>query len=443
MNPAFMKEKPIFRLIISMSLPMVISMAVNALYNIVDSYFVAKISGNAMTALSLVYPVQNLVTAITVGFAVGINAVIAFHLGAENQNKANSAATHGIIFNTLHGVLLTAFCLGIMPFFLKMFTDDSDVINLGLNYSNIVFSFSIVVALGISFEKIFQSVGKMLVSMISMAAGCISNIILDPLLIFGIGPFPQLGIKGAAIATVAGQFITLILYLIFYFAKPINVKIDFRNFKWNGKMIKKLYLIGIPAALNMALPSALISLLNAILAAFSQTCILVLGIYYKLQTFLYLSANGIIQGIRPLVSYNYGAGEHKRVKKIYLETMVLTVSIMIAGTILCLTIPDKLIGIFTNNRETIEVGVTALRTISIGFIASAVSVVSCGALEGLSMGIPSLIISLCRYIIIIVPAAFVMSRLIGADGVWNAFWITEILTAIISYLIYRKKTKYN
>lgn len=443
MNQAFMKEKPIFRLIISMSLPMVISMAVNALYNIVDSYFVAKISGNAMTALSLVYPVQNLVTAITVGFAVGINAVIAFHLGAENQNKANSAATHGIIFNTLHGVLLTAFCLGIMPLFLKMFTDDSDVINLGLNYSNIVFSFSIVVALGISFEKIFQSVGKMLVSMISMAAGCISNIILDPLLIFGIGPFPQLGIKGAAIATVAGQFITLILYLIFYFAKPINVKIDFRNFKWNGKMIKKLYLIGIPAALNMALPSALISLLNAILAAFSQTCILVLGIYYKLQTFLYLSANGIIQGIRPLVSYNYGAGEHKRVKKIYLETMVLTVSIMIAGTILCLTIPDKLIGIFTDNSETIEVGVTALRTISIGFIASAVSVVSCGALEGLSMGIPSLIISLCRYIIIIVPAAFVMSRLIGADGVWNAFWITEIFTAIISYLIYRKKTKYN
>ncbi len=443
MNQAFMKEKPIFRLIISMSLPMVISMAVNALYNIVDSYFVAKISGNAMTALSLVYPVQNLVTAITVGFAVGINAVIAFHLGAENQNKANSAATHGIIFNTLHGVLLTAFCLGIMPFFLKMFTDDSDVINLGLNYSNIVFSFSIVVALGISFEKIFQSVGKMLVSMISMAAGCISNIILDPLLIFGIGPFPQLGIKGAAIATVAGQFITLILYLIFYFAKPINVKIDFRNFKWNEKMIKKLYLIGIPAALNMALPSALISLLNAILAAFSQIYILVLGIYYKLQTFLYLSANGIIQGIRPLVSFNYGAGEHKRVKKIYLETMVLTVSIMIAGTILCLTIPDKLIGIFTDNSETIEVGVTALRTISIGFIASAVSVVSCGALEGLSMGIPSLIISLCRYIIIIVPAAFVMSRLIGADGVWNAFWITEILTAIISYLIYRKKTKYN
>ena len=443
MNQAFMKEKPIFRLIISMSLPMVISMAVNALYNIVDSYFVAKISGNAMTALSLVYPVQNLVTAITVGFAVGINAVIAFHLGAENQNKANSAATHGIIFNTLHGVLLTAFCLGIMPFFLKMFTDDSDVINLGLNYSNIVFSFSIVVALGISFEKIFQSVGKMLVSMISMAAGCISNIILDPLLIFGIAPFPQLGIKGAAIATVAGQFITLILYLIFYFAKPINVKIDFRNFKWNEKMIKKLYLIGIPAALNMALPSALISLLNAILAAFSQIYILVLGIYYKLQTFLYLSANGIIQGIRPLVSYNYGAGEHKRVKKIYLETMVLTVSIMIAGTILCLTIPDKLIGIFTNNSETIEVGVTALKTISIGFITSAVSVVSCGALEGLSMGIPSLIISLCRYIIIIIPAAFVMSRLIGADGVWNAFWITEILTAIISYLIYRKKTKYN
>lgn len=441
MNQTFMKEKPIFRLIISMSLPMVISMAVNSLYNIVDSYFVAKISGSAMTALSLVYPIQNLVTAITVGFAVGINAVIAFHLGAGNQKKANSAATHGILFNTLHGVLLTAFCLGIMPFFLKMFTSDSEVIGLGLKYSNIVFSFSIIVALGISFEKIFQSVGKMVVSMISMAAGCIANIILDPLLIFGIGPFPELKIKGAAIATVAGQFITLILYLSFYFSKPINVKIDFKNFRLSGKMIKKLYLIGVPAALNMALPSALISLLNAILAAFSQVYILVLGIYYKLQTFLYLSANGIIQGIRPLVSYNYGAGEHKRVKKIYLETMALTVSIMLVGTVLCLTIPDKLIGIFTNSSETIEIGVTALRTISIGFIASAVSVVSCGALEGLSMGMPSLIISLCRYLILIVPVAFILSRLIGADGVWNAFWITEMLTAVISCLIYRKKTK--
>lgn len=440
-NQTFMKEKPILQLILSMALPMVISMMVNSLYNIIDSYFVAKISENAMTALSLVYPIQNMVTAVTIGFAIGINAVIAFYLGAQENEQADSAATHGIVLNTLHGVILTVLCLTIMPVFLKMFTSDQETIELGMRYSNIVFLFAIVIALSVSFEKIFQSVGKMTVSMISMLSGCIANIILDPIMIFGLGPIPAMGIEGAALATGIGQVLTLIIYIAVYLLRPIPARIRFKNMKIEKEMITKLYSIGIPATLNMALPSLLISALNSILAVYSQTYVLVLGIYYKLQTFLYLSANGIIQGIRPLVGYNYGAGEHKRVHKIYTTTLMLTGIIMAAGTVICMAFPGHLIGLFTSSPATIQTGVIALRLISIGFIASSVSVTSSGALEGLGMGMPSLLISLCRYMIMIIPTAFLLSRLMGAVGVWHAFWVAELFTAIISYTIYRKKTR--
>lgn len=442
MNQTFMKEKPIPALVLSMSLPMVLSMLVNSLYNIVDSFFVAQISEDAMTALSLVFPVQNLISAAAIGFAIGINAVIAFHLGAGNQRLADAAATHGFLLNLIHGILLTFITIPAMPFFLKMFTSDETVIRLGLHYSNIAFLFSVIIAAGLSFEKIFQAVGKMAVSMLCMSLGCILNILLDPILIFGIGPVPALGIRGAAIATGIGQTATLLLYLAIYFYRPISVKIDFRQLSPEKELCKRLYAIGIPATLNLALPSLLISALNAILASFSQTYVLVLGVYYKLQTFLYLTANGIIQGIRPLIGYNYGAGEYKRVRKIYQLTLFFSVLIMIFGTILCMLIPEQLIGLFTTNAETVSAGAAALRIISIGFIVSAVSVTSCGALEGLGMGMPSLVISLCRYILIILPLAFSLSRFLGASGVWHAFWVTEFCTAAIAYTVYRHATRF-
>ena len=209
MNQSFMKEKPVFPLVLSMALPMTISMLVNALYNIVDSYFVARISEEAMTALSLVYPVQNIVNAVTVGFGIGINAVIAFYLGAKEEHKANRAASLGMLCNVMHGVLLTVGCIGIMPFFLSMFTKDTTVIQNGLSYSHIVFAFSIPILISISFEKIFQAVGRMKVSMLCMILGCVTNIILGPVFIFGLGPVPALGIQGAAIATGIGQVVTL------------------------------------------------------------------------------------------------------------------------------------------------------------------------------------------------------------------------------------------
>ena len=438
MEQTYMKEQPVLRLMLRMSLPMVLSMMVNSLYNIVDSFFVAQISEDAMTALSLVYPVQNLVNAVTIGFGIGINAVIAFYLGAQEQKKADDAAAHGVVLNVLHGVLLTVICLLVMPAFLRLFTSDEAVIAMGLSYSNIVFAFSVIIALGLAFEKIFQAVGKMAVSMAAMLAGCICNIILDPVLIFGIGPFPEMGIQGAALATGLGQVLTLAVYLAYYFRGALlPVRISLRGFSLQKRLCLRLYAIGIPAILNLALPSLLISALNAILAGYSQAYVLVLGVYYKLQTFLYLPANGIVQGMRPLIGYNYGAGEHRRVRSIYRTTLTLAAVIMAAGTILCLVIPGPLMGLFTTNASTVAIGAQALRIICIGFLPSAVSVASSGALEGLGKGVPSLMISLCRYLILIIPAAFGLSLLMGATGVWHAFWITELITAVFSLFIYR------
>ncbi len=344
-----MKERPVFPLIMSMALPMVISMLVNSLYNIVDSYFVAKISEDAMTALSLVYPVQNFINAVAIGFGVGINALIA------------------------------------------------------------------------------------------LMCGCVTNIILDPVMIFGLGPFPEMGIEGAALATGIGQVVNLAIYLVIYKARPVSVRITGKYLKPDKGIDLRLYSIGIPAALNLALPSLLISVLNSLLAAFSQSYVVILGIYYKLQTFLYLPASGIVQGMRPVIGYNYGAGEYKRVRKIYLVTLAMSSVIMIAGTIICLAVPGQLIGLFTANETTVQAGKTALRIISAGFLVSAVSVTSSGALEGLGKGTASLVISLCRYVIVILPAAFLLSRIFGAAGVWNAFWIAEAVTAIVSFMISRKK----
>ena len=438
MDQTFMKKKKIFPLVLSMALPMVLSMAFNSLYNIVDSYFVAKLSEDAMTALSLVFPAQNLMTSIGVGFGVGMNAMIAFYLGAQQQEKANRAATQGLVLSAVHGILLMVVCLIAMPAFLGAFTRNENVIQLGLDYANIVFVFAVAVTLGIAYEKIFQAVGRMKETMFCMVVGFVTNIVLDPLLIFGIGCFPRMGIRGAAVATGAGQILTLLAYVILDRVKPLPVAISRKSLGFNRDIWAKMYGIGIPASLNMALPSLLISALNGILAAYSQTYVLVLGVYYKLQTFIYLPANGIIQGIRPLIGYNYGAGEKKRVEKIYQLTMVLTMGIMALGTVCCWLLPGQLIGLFTDNPDTITIGVTALHVISLGFVVSAVSVTCAGALEALGEGMPSLVVSLMRYVVVIIPTAYLLSSKVGVTGVWWAFVITEMTAAFVSFFLYRR-----
>ena len=437
MNDAFMKDRPVLPLLLSMALPMVLSMLVNSLYNIVDSLFVAQISEDAMTALSLVYPIQNLINAVGIGFGVGINSDRLPTWG-RRAGQGRHGRHPGLWYSPGTRCRADRRGIALMPSFCGCSPHQKRSSPLGTRYSTVAFAFTPMVMAGLVFEKLFQSVGSMKITMASMMCGCVANIVLDPILIFGLGPFSPMGMEGAALATGLGQTLTLAIYLAVYFARPIRVRIRRRFLLPQRGMALRLYSIGIPATLNLALPSVLISALNAILAGYSQVYILVLGIYYKLQTFLYLPANGIIQGMRPVIGYNYGAGEHKRVSQIYRIVLCMCAVIMALGTLLCLAVPGWLMGLFTHTPEALQAGEAALRIISAGFLVSSVSVVSCGALEGLGKGTPSLVISLCRYIVLILPAAFLLSRAFGPEGVWNAFWLAELLTAGVSWFVYRR-----
>ena len=297
MDQTYMKKQPVLKLILSMALPMVISMMVSSLYNIVDSFFIAKISEDAMTALSLVYPVQNLINAVMIGFGIGINAVISFYLGAQNKKMADRAATQGMLLGTIHGIGFMILGIAIMRPFLRMFTSNAQIIEYGVRYSKIVFLFATALSWQLVFEKTFQAVGRMVASMTCMMTGCIINIVLDPVMIFGIGPCPKLGIEGAALATGIGQAAGALLYLILYIVKPLPVKYKKEYLKPDVGIWRKLYVIGIPACLNMALPSLLISVLNVILAGYGEVYVFVLGVYYKLQTFLISSGKWNRSGI--------------------------------------------------------------------------------------------------------------------------------------------------
>ena len=378
MDQSFMKTRRIFPLLMSMALPNMLSMLINSLYNIVDSLFVAQISEEAMSAISIVFPIQNLSLAVAVGMGIGTNALIAMLMGRGEEKKAGAAGTMGLLLFLLHGLFFTVFCIAILPGFLKLYTLDPEILSMGLQYGRGVFLFTTVQHLYIGVEKIYQSLGRMKTTMFCMSFGCIVNILLDPILIFGLGPIPALGISGAAYATGIGMILELILYYILYKTVPIPLKFSCKNLRSERGLPGKIYSVGIPASLNMALPSLLISALNSILIEFSEIYLVVLGAYYKLQTFVYMPANGLIQGVRPLVGYNFGAGEYHRVKKIYHLALALTAAMMAAGMAVCLAVPEGLIAMFADSPETIREGAAALRIISLGFLASGVSITACG-----------------------------------------------------------------
>lgn len=437
MQQEFMKTKPILPLVLSMSLPMMLSMLVNSLYNIIDSMFVARLGEDALTAVSLIYPLQTLVTSVGVGFGVGINAVAAFFLGAGEKDKADKATTQGILLSIVHGLLLTLITCVTLPAFLHLFTQDAQIYEWGLQYGYLVLSFAVISTLQIAIEKVFQAVGSMKVPMLCMTAGCVANIVLDPLFIFGIGFFPRMEIKGAAVATVIGQVVTLVLYLVIWVRKDIGLHFSKEYAKPDGFILGRLYQIGIPSSLNMGLPSLLITVLNGIAALYAPIYILILGVYFKLQTFLYLPANGIVQGMRPIVSYNYGAGEEKRMKKIIGLCSVLILAILCAGMLLFLLIPGLFMELFTGDVLTIAEGSKALRIISLGFVVSGISVVTSGTLEALGKGGLSFLISLLRNLAVIVPAALLGSHFFGITGIWSAFPIAELITAVAAGVILR------
>lgn len=437
MDQTYMKTQKILPLVMSMAVPMVLSMLINALYNIVDSFFIARISEDAMTAISLVFPLQNTAAAVSIGFGVGANAVTAFFLGERNQKSADGAASLSLLLAIVHSIVLTVVLFVIMVPFLQSFTGSQNILDYGIQYGRIVFGALFIGQISLIYEKLFQAIGRVRITMISMIAGCVTNIILDPIMIFGIGPCPAMGIKGAAIATVIGQAVSLVCYLIAWAKGLLCLHLSLTE-GWNCRALAgKLYSIGIPAILNQALPSLLITILNSILAAFSQTDILILGVYYKLQTFIYLTANGIVQGIRPLIAYNYGAGMLRRVREIFRTALCIALLVMAVGTVFCLLIPQNLIGMFSSNTTTIHAGAVALRIICAGFMVSAVSVVVCGTMEGLGFGAMSFIISFMRYVAVILPVAWILSRIVGVVGVWHAFWLAESATAAISVILYR------
>ncbi len=435
-NP--MGTRPVFRLLLSMAVPPILSMLIQSMYNIVDSIFVARISRDALTAVSLAFPLQNLVLSVAVGIGVGISAVISQSLGAKNTRAADAAAANGLLLTAVHAVLFILFGLLFAKPFIDLFTDDPAIYAMGCQYSLIVICFSCGNLFHIYFEKIFQATGNMLVPMVLMLIGALTNIVLDPILIFGLFGFPEMGVAGAAAATVIAQFVSCILSVAWFFLRPQPIRLSLRGFRPDGGMIRRIYAIGIPSSVMMALPSVLVGLLNAILTPLSEAAVAMFGVYFKLQTFVYMPANGLVQGMRPLVSYNYGAGLHARMHRTVRLSLLTAGGIMAAGTLLFLLVPDALLRLFDADAEMLAIGIPALRIISLGFVISSVGVVLAGAFEALGRGGPSLAVSLLRQLLIIPPLALLLSRFWGLTGIWITFPAAELFAAAAAVLLYRR-----
>lgn len=436
-----MGTRPVLPLLLSMSVPPMISMLIQSMYNVVDSIFVARLSQNALTAVSLAFPLQNLVLSVAVGLGVGLNACIARSLGAGDPQKANDAAAHGLVFTTIHALLFVLVGIfGTRPF-LQMFTTDPEVLEMGCQYSYIVICLSFGSLYHIFIEKIFQATGNMVVPMILQGVGAIINIVLDPILIFGLFGLPALGVPGAAIATVAGQMTACALAVILFVKSSCPVRIRMKGFRLNGALTAQLYGVGIPSGLIMALPSLLVGMLNAILASFSQTAVAVFGAYFKLQTFVYMPASGLVQGMRPIMSFNYGAGRRDRMHQILRCSLLVTGGIMLVGWLLFSLLPGPIMALFGADAEMSAMGASALRIISLGFLVSTIGYVLAGAFEALGKGVQSLTVSMIRQLIVIPPLAWVLSRTFDLAGVWMSFPIAEVLAAVVAVVLYRYTMK--
>lgn len=432
-NP--MGTKPIFPLLMGMSIPPMVSMLIQSMYNIVDSIFVAKLGEDALTAVTIAFPLQNMILAVAVGLGVGVNAAIAISLGARNKESVNSAATHGVFYTGIHFLAFIIFGLCFTKPFLSMFTNNPDVLKWSCIYSYIVLCFSFGSLFHITIEKMFQATGNMVMPMIMQAFGAVINIILDPILIFGLLGFPAMGVKGAAIATVIGQISACALSVFLFRRNPGGIHICFRKFRPDGLMTKQLYAVAIPSALMMSMPSILIGALNGILGAISQTSVAVLGIYFKLQTFVYMPATGVIQGMRPIISYNYGAGRTERLKGTIKVSLGVIAVIMALGTALFILFPSQILKMFSASKEMESMGVLALRIIGTGFVVSSFGQVFAGVFESMRKGMYSLLVSLLRQLVIIIPLSLVLVRFLGVTGVWITFPVAETAAAAVSALL--------
>lgn len=435
-NTNAMGSKKVMPLLISMSVPPMISMLIQALYNIVDSMYVARVSEDALTAVSLAYPLQNLILAVSCGFGIGLNACAARALGAKDEKEVTSAANHGLIFCTVHWLIFVFAGIFLTRPFLSAFTDSQEILDMSCQYTQIVLCFSIGSMYHLYSEKLFQATGNMIMPMFFQGIGAIFNILLDPVLIFGWFGLPAMGVQGAAIATVAAQILAAALSMIFFLKKCHSIKINLKGFRLDRAMLKKIYMVGVPSAIMMALPSILVAALNSVLAAFSATAIAAFGLYIKIQSFVYMPANGVVQGMRPIMSYNYGAGNKRRMKETLKASMQATGVIMLVGMLLFLLFPQVIMQLFDAGEEMLGIGVPMLRVISVGFLISTVGCVLSGAFEALGKGIHSLVISMLRQLVIIIPLAALLSRTMGLLGVWITFPIAELIAAFVGCCLY-------
>ena len=426
------------KLILLFAVPLMLGNIFQQLYTMVDTIVVGQVAGvQALAALGAVEWIMWMTLGVSTGVTQGFSILISQHYGAKKWNDLKKTVAHSYLLTAVTAILLLLISQLAARWLLVLLNTPDNIIGMSLIYLRIVFCGIPIVAAYNIFASVLRALGNSRTPLIAMIIAAFINVVLDLVFVAGF----NWSVAGAALATGFGQCVPIVIYIAAYLKRPKRVAFRREYLHLTREVTKRLYSIGVPAILNMALTSVLTTALNAILAAFSQTYVLVLGIYYKLQTFLYMPANGIIQGMRPLIGYNYGAGEHKRVEQLYRLTLLLNICIMTAGMILCLTIPGKLMGAFAENPQTIQNGVTALHIICFGFILSAVSVTACGALEGLGKGIPSLLISLSRYVVLIIPLAFIFSRFFGAAGVWHAFWVTEALSAVFAVIIYRRSVK--
>lgn len=437
-----MGYKPVFPLLMSMAFPPMISMLIQSLYNIVDSIFVAQIGEDALTAVSLAFPIQTLIIACAVGIGVGVNSYISRKLGEENKKEANSAVLHGILLAFAGYALFVVIGLfAIRPFF-NMFTNDFKIIEDACIYTYICVFFCFGCFFHICIEKVFQSTGKMIFPMAIQAIAAIINIILDPIMIFGYFGFPEMGVAGAAVATVLGQCVGMGLSVFILLTRTHDVKIDVKHFRFSWNTIKKILTVGIPNACMNALGGILVIGLNTILIQFSNVAVSVFGIYFKLQTFVFMPASGLTQGAMPIFGYNYGAGKHKRLTETMKYAILVTGCIMVCGALLFLIFPAQLLSLFNANEEMIRIGIPALRIIGISFIPATFGFIFPTLFQAMGLGLHSLVVFLLRQLCITLPLSFVFANLFGLEGIWVTFIIAESVAAIVSVIFYiriRKK----
>lgn len=429
---------PIGRLIISMSLPIMISMLVQALYNIVDSVFVAKISENALTAVSMAFPIQNLMIAVGVGTAVGVNALLARSLGEKDFDKVNKIATNAVFLAIMsYGVFLMIGLFLVEPFFRSQ-TDIEEIIQYGIDYLSICCCASFGIFMQLMFERMLQATGKTIYSMYTQLSGAIVNLILDPILIFGMFGMPAMGIKGAALATVIGQVVAGLVAVIMNHKKNPEVRIHLKGFKPDKAIIGQIYQIAVPSIVMQAIGSVMNYGMNRILITFTSTATAVFGVYFKLQSFIFMPVFGLNNGIIPIMAYNYGAGNRERVLKTMKTAVLYAVSILTFGFVLFQVFTVPFLHLFEASETMIAIGVPALRIISISFPVAGFCIATGSSFQALGRATYSMLNSIARQLLVLLPVAFILAQFGNVDLVWWCYPIAEIVSMIMTIIFLRK-----